>query len=597
MPFRKILLLIAITVVSFSLFSILYQDDNDAPTTLTKQERKKQMQEDRARAEFEMLKDPATNEIPKDAAIQAYQSARKERERALKYKSSTNIGVEVRGPSNYGGRARALAFDSRNPQIGVSGGVSGGIFRTTDMASNWTRVTPAGQIHNLTCVAQDRNAGNEDTWYAGTGEQLGNSGDGVGAGYYGNGVWKSTNNGTTWSFLTSTTSTLESFDSEWDYVHRIIVDPTNRYVYAGNAGGVYRSTNQGTSWERVLATAQVNSGNITEIIRTDSGVFYAAISGDGIYRSSNGNMGAWTKIADAAILGASFERVVLNFAPSNNNIIYALYNGATFNCGQAESDIHLRRWDDASNGGEWTGNYDGAISVCADQSFQLDPQGGYNLCVGVRPNNVNEVFIGGERLYRFTVTGSSTGNYVFAGGDQGNPTATNIHVDHHYLLFTDDNTLWSTNDGGMRSADVSIAPGFSGFEWDNKNKGLITYQFYRGDISPELGSNLVGGGAQDNANNLIPSGTTNGTELGGGDGVQFALTAGTGLSDYNAIVSIQNGYTTRNSPTSTDEISPTGSTQGFLTFFVLDADNTEHLYYPSFDQEAQTVMLVQVGRK
>jgi len=337
-----------------------------------------------------------------------------------------------------------------------------------------------------------------------------------------------------------------------------------------------------------LATAQVNSGNITEIIRTDSGVFYAAISGDGIYRSSNGNMGAWTKIADAAILGASFERVVLNFAPSNNNIIYALYNGATFNCGQAESDIHLRRWDDASNGGEWTGNYDGAISLCSDPNLQLDPQGGYNLCVGVRPNNANEVFIGGERLYRFTVTGSSTGNYVFAGGDQGNPTATNIHVDHHYLLFTDDNTLWSTNDGGMRSADVSIAPGFSGFEWDNKNKGLITYQFYRGDISPELGSNLVGGGAQDNANNLIPSGTTNGTELGGGDGVQFALTAGTGLSDYNAIVSIQNGYTTRNSPTSTVEISPTGSTQGFLTFFVLDADNTEHLYYPSFDQEAQT---------
>jgi subtilisin-like proprotein convertase family protein len=351
---------------------------------------------------------------------------------------------------------------------------------------------------------------------------------------------------------------------------------------------VYRSTNQGGTWEQVLTAQGVNSGNITEIIRTDRGVFYAAISADGVYRSPNGNINSWIKIADATHFGASLGRIVLNFAPSDNNIIYALYTGAALSCNDQNSNIHLRRWDDSSNGGEWTGNYDGAISLCADVNLQLDPQGGYNLCVAARPNNANEIFIGGERLYRFTISGASTGTYVFAGGDQGNPTATNIHVDHHYLLFSDNNTLWSTNDGGMRSTDVSATPGVnSGFNWDNKNQGLITYQFYRGDISPTTGSDLVGGGAQDNANNLIPAGTTNGTELGGGDGVQFALIGGTGLTDYNAIISTQNGNTNRTSANSTDYISPDGSTQGFLTFFVLDGDNTEHLYYPSYNQNSQ----------
>ena len=583
---HKVFLLIAIITVSLTGNYLLQQAPSVEALEQDKLEHKKQMQAERARAEFEMLKDPETNTIPKEAAREAYKSARKERERALKYKSNTNIEVTVRGPSNYGGRARALAFDSRNGQIAISGGVSGGIFRTTDGAANWTRVTPAGQIHNLTTLAQDRSSGNEDTWYAGTGEQLGNSATATGASYFGNGVWKSTDNGLTWAFLSSTTSELESFDSQWDLIHRILVDPTNRNVYAGNIDGVFRSSDQGNSWEQVLAAPNPSSGTITEIIRTDSGVFYAAISGVGVYRSTNGNLNSWTQIGDTGELGNSLGRIVLNYAPSDNNIIYALYNGAKINCNGEESDIHLRRWDNSSD--SWTGNYDNAISLCADASLQLDPQGGYNLCVVVRPNNANQIFIGGERLYQFTITDASSGTYEFAGGDQGNPTATNIHVDHHFLLFTDNNTLWSTNDGGMRRTNVSGGPSNNGFNWDNKNNGLITYQFYRGDISPTNGSDLVGGGAQDNANNLIPTGTTEGTELGGGDGVQFALVSGTGLTDFSSIISTQFGSTSRFTPNGSEFISPEGSEQGFLTFFVLDGDNTEHLYYPSTSENGLT---------
>jgi hypothetical protein len=548
-----------------------------------------------------MLRDPKTNQVPRAAAKVAFQIAQREDKIRLKQGARFNatlptFSIQSRGPSNYGGRVRCLSFDSRNKMIGLTGGVSGGIFRTTDGGGTWTDVTPPGQIHNITTLTQDRSSGNENYWYAAGGEQKGNSADGSGAFYYGNGVWRSSDNGLTWSLLSNTTNVLEKFDTQWDFVHRIIVNPANGDVYAGNSGGVYKSTNRGDSWTNVLSvTGQANSGIITEIIRTPSGVFYAAISGQGIYKSTTGDNNSWTQIADVNQLEANFDRIILAFAPSNDNIIYAFYNlsvNNTFPCNNTTSQVRLRRWDNASNdgNGSWTGNYDDDISNCANTMLTLDPQGGYNLALAVRPNNENEVFIGGERLYRFTVTSANEGTYAFAGGDQSSPTATNLHVDQHWLTFIGNDTLWVTNDGGIRYSNVSTAPdSTNGFNWTNKNNGLITYQFYRGDITPNQGSDLVGGGAQDNANTIMPHGTTVGTELGGGDGFQFAIISGTNTSDYKTLTSIQKGHLFRYianmeevyiTPKEGGEEDPEIEWQGFATLFALDADNTNFCYYP-----------------
>ncbi|MFK7983671.1 MAG: 3-coathanger stack domain-containing protein, partial [Saprospiraceae bacterium] len=551
--------------------------------------------------DFQMLKNPETNLIPKTAPMEAYKAALREQNSA-KARSVTlpNITTEARGPGNYGGRVRALDFDSRNKMIGVSGGVSGGIFRTTNGGDTWTNVTPPGQIHNLTTIAQDKSSGSENIWYAGGGEQIGNSARVKETTYLGNGVWKSTDNGLTWTLLSSTTGTLEKFDSDWDFIHRIIVDPTNGYVYAGNSGGVYRSTDKGVSWTKVLTLPfERDILNVVEIVRASNGTFYAGVAEDGIYSSTTGDVNSWSKFA-SLIKGDT--RVVLATAPSNANIVYAMIAGKNFFCNSDSSNVYLRRYTNR----KLDGNYDEAISICTTPALKLDSQKGYNLTIAVRPNNENEIFIGGERLYRFTTSSSNaqnpiitTGTYEFAGGDQGNPTATNVHVDHHYLLFTDDNTLWSTNDGGIRRADVSIAPvphtietdvGHTngGFSWTNRNAGLITYQFYQGDITPNVGSNMVGGAAQDNANNIIAENTTNGTELGGADGTAFAIISGTNTTNFKAIIGIQNGTiyrrTSANSETGGgygEYITPQAGTQPFKGYILLDGDNTEHLYYPA----------------
>lgn len=104
-----------------------------------------------------------------------------------------NSWVE-RGPTNVGGRTRAVIFDPNDPtnETVFAGGVSGGIWKNTNISndnSEWTRVNIPDNL-NVTCIAVDPN--NSNIFYAGTGESY------VGGDVTGDGLWKSTNGGNNW---------------------------------------------------------------------------------------------------------------------------------------------------------------------------------------------------------------------------------------------------------------------------------------------------------------------------------------------------------------------------------------------------------------
>lgn len=105
-----------------------------------------------------------------------------------------NSWVE-RGPTNVGGRTRAIMFDPNDTtrETVFAGGVSGGLWKNTAISnsgSTWTRVNISDNL-NVSCLAYDPN--NTNIFYVGTGESW-TTGD---AG--GDGVWKSINGGTTWT--------------------------------------------------------------------------------------------------------------------------------------------------------------------------------------------------------------------------------------------------------------------------------------------------------------------------------------------------------------------------------------------------------------
>ena len=544
----------------------------------------KKNQQNRWLAEFEMIKNPQTNQIPKGIQQKSIKSAQEVKELALptnilgkglSTRTLPNIDVTVRGPNNYGGRTRAIAFDKYNVQNVIAGGVSSGIYRSTDGGATWKRATPSGLVQGVTAIAQDPRPNQGNTWYFGTGE-YNNSAGGTGASYLGNGLWKSTDNGVTWAELASTQRDLYSFDNAFDHVSRILVDANGAIlVTAGEA--VMRSEDGGENWLPVLGKNTLGS-QCDLIFNAASRTFYAGITGTttgsgtaaGIYSSTDGR--AWTQIRTPTQLDATgVQRITLANVGATPNVL-ALYeavvpsvcpNGDTTSAGLQLYDAAAATWTDQST----------KISNCAGGAKPkiINFQEGYNMCIVTKPDDGDLVYLGGTEIYRLRL---STGEYQYIGGDQGAANATNLHVDNHILLFEpgSNTKLWVGNDGGIRNTDVTgaIAAGPSGgYTWADRTTGYITYQYYRADINPANGSNFAAGAAQDNAITLQPA-TAAAKEIYGGDGTAIGIISGTDFDTYNVIAATQEGAIVRVENNVTHDIQPKEQTQGFNTIFPPD---------------------------
>lgn len=560
--------------------------------------------------EFEMTKDPATGTIPEGIyeaeSAQADEIVQMQRSRRIPEFASYNFV----GPDNLGGRTRTVAYDVRyngtsNRTI-LAGGVSGGVYKSTDDGASWVRKSPTGQHYSCTSLAQDTRAGFQDTWYYTVGESLGNSANATGAGYSGNGVYKSTDNGETWTRLpNSNTSALESFSTNADYTLKIIVDPTNGNVYLGATAAIIRSTDGGATWVTVLNGTLQNSGQTTDIIVTSGGILYAAFAGsntagiDGVWRSTTGAAGSWTRIAGAgsptnppgwnpqgiSTNTAAYGRVVLALAPSLQTRVYALYNkNVASNCANAPApEAEFYYWNDTNS--TWT---DISATLpdeqgCLSGNDPFAVQGGYDLVIGVKPDDANTVFIGGTNAYRSTDTGATWTRIGGYNSPANYALYPNSHPDIHSFVFQPGSptTMLCGNDGGIQRTTDNLA---GTVVWAQINTGYRTYQYYYAVNDPRNASNKVLGGAQDNGTtrNVGGSGSTF-ESVFGGDGVSVGLSdpAATGGIQYEYL-GAQLGLMARIDAADGNGffINPENLSGGlFVTLFKLDPDNTERLYY------------------
>jgi hypothetical protein len=590
---KRLLPLLLATLVIAGMF---FLTEKEKPKTLkveTSIKKKKKTQEERrlfaeerVLHEFNMQKNPLTGEIPLEEKEIEFENSLL----ATPNQRTTSSTYTFRGPSNLGGRTRALVIDVTDATSNtiLAGGVSGGVFRTTNGGTSWTKVSANDEIHNVTALAQDPRTGFQNIWYYGTGEWSGNSAS-LGTAYRGQGIWKSTDSGVTWSQIPGTDSALDVFDTYFDYIMALDVNPINGDLLIAATGKIarYDGTNITVELEE-----PANGVGWTDVTISSNGRVYATIEGNstanGVYTSANGN-GSWTRIAqnNSPVGWSSPGRIILAYAPSNNDIVYALYvNGVS---GGIEADL----WQYNFTANTWT-DYSSTLpdepggNLAGNDPFAV--QGGYSIAITVKPDNENFVIIGGTNIYKiediindatFTRIGGYLNNASYNLYNVGGVTH---HPDIHELEFDPNNNdiFFSGTDGGVhKTLDINAAT----IPWVNLNNNYRTYQYYHVAMDPLNGSNLVLGGAQDNGTTIggtdagQPDNTTM-SSVFGGDGV------GVGISRINAgantqlFLGFQSGpfYKFTNA-TGYSFITPSGSSSQFVTYFYVDPDNNNALYY------------------
>ncbi|MDF1672143.1 MAG: PKD domain-containing protein [Vicingaceae bacterium] len=511
--------------------------------------------------------DPSTGMVPANGLINAHKIT----DIYVQQNKTAIPGIvwAERGPNNVGGRTRAIMWDPNDPsgKTVFSGGVAGGLWKNTDITNNSTQWTPINDFWDniaITTLAFDPST--TTTMYAGTGE-----------GYYnvdavrGGGIWKSTNGGTSWSRLNSTSS--------FQYVQKIVVHPTTGDVYACTKfSGVQRSQNGGTTWSKVLGSGLGASSNRSADLEIASdGTIFAAIglifSTDGVYSSTTGNSGSWSKLNTGSngFPSSNIQRIEIACAPSNANVIYAIVqdNGSAIDGLYRSSD----------KGANWSSL---AIPNDVDNGIPANDftrgQAWYDLSMAVDPNDDNKLFVGGIDLFRST-NGGSSWSQVSKWSNNNNLASLNVsmvHADQHTAVYKPGSSteILFGHDGGVSYSSNATATTPT---INDRINGYNVTQYYAGAINGTSGSNNMIAGAQDNGTQKYTSaGINSTTEVTGGDGAFCHIDQSNGnnqISQYvrNVI------YRTTNNWGSASIINNSQSTGLFIN--PSEYDDKEDIYY------------------
>jgi uncharacterized repeat protein (TIGR01451 family) len=385
------------------------------------------------------------------------------------------------------GRVGALAV--RNDGTIILGAAQGGVWTYDPGSGRWISRTQDTDTQSVGALAVAPS--NDNIVYMGSGEGA-LSGDS----YYGDGVYRSTDGGTTWSHVSGSFFAGNSTSD-------IVVDPNNaNHLYIatlrGRGGirrttppssqpyGIWESKDGGTSWTLLKGTTNEFAG-ATDLVMDpqNASVLWASFWGDGIYRSSNGGK-SWSNAMGNLPQGqftAGATRFSLGISHPAGKSAF-VYTG--FDYFDKKSNHHPSRlWRTTTNGLSWdalpTGgpasNPDSILDYCTTQCF-------YDNVITVDPTNPNIVYVGGS--YGYDQAPGSGGVYrTTNGGQTWKSLGYDLHPDFHaialqpnhpgHIVIGNDGGVWQSSDGGGRHG---VDDPLSTTDWQNLN----------GSVDPDTGA-------------------------------------------------------------------------------------------------------------
>ncbi len=394
--------------------------------------------------------------------------------RADGMEDTTNFWVSKGpSPSHFGGwsfgdiagRISSLALDPAGGIIYL-GTASGGLWKSSNDGLTWTALFDAAGTQTIGTVAVDPNDSN--VIWAGTGEN--NQGC---EGYFGIGLLRSVDGGLNWESCNgSVGSTLDDLSS----FANIVIDPRNsshlvtggriRGCESGSStnGGIYSSDDAGLTW-----TQRLGNKNVYEIAQDPVvlDTLWAATSA-GVYKSVDNGL-TWAVQTNSGLPAGSTGRTELAISPSSTNTVYVLFGTPN------------ALWRTTDGGSSWTQQASGA-DACDGQCW-------YNMVLRVHNTDPNIVIRGTIRMWK-SIDGGVTWSDLSNGWGSGQK----VHQDMHVTVMdpNNDNAFYVAGDGGVWKTENL------GSSFTNKNGNLNITQFYAIDVTADDPETICGG-AHDNS--------------------------------------------------------------------------------------------------
>jgi photosystem II stability/assembly factor-like uncharacterized protein len=423
----------------------------------------------------------------------------------------SDLRLRAIGPAAMSGRISDIAVAAmpgeRLGRVIYVASAAGGVWKSANGGKSWNAIfedQPVASIGDVTVAPS-----NPAIVWVGSGES-----NNLRSSSWGNGIYKSTDGGETWTHVGLRTS---------QHVPRILVHPANPdivYVAAmgplwasGGERGLYKTTDAGRTWNRVLSINETTGITDAVFDPTNPDVIYAAamqrerkawsfVSGgpaSGIYKTNDAGA-TWHKL-ERGLPAGDKGRIGLDVSLSQPRTVYAYVN--------------------AQEGGVFRSD-DGGESWTRQSNISSLPW--FTGQVRVDPRNPDRVYHIGQALSVST-----------DGGKNWSRIANQTHADHHAMWInpTDPNHMAIGNDGGFY---ISYDMGRS---WEfAENLPVSTFYSIGVDMRDPY---RVYGGLQDNGSWGVPSRTRERTgianadwvNVGGGDGFYTVIDPSDPLTMYS----------------------------------------------------------------
>ena len=249
------------------------------------------------------------------------------------------------------GRTRALAGVPSQPATFYLGAVNGGVWKSTDAGATWHSVwdsQPSGSIGTIAVSLSD-----PETVYVGSGEGLQRPDLSTG-----DGVYKSTDGGATWTHLgLSDGQQIGQIAIDPKDANRVFVAVTGHPYGPNEERGLFRTIDGGKTWKKILYVNDKTGASEVQIDPQNPKIVFAGMwqrqeapwengswigADGGLFRSTDGG-DTWTKLTGHG-LPDDILQVQMTISPTDSKRMYAAVATVRGTVGIFRSDDEGVNW-------------------------------------------------------------------------------------------------------------------------------------------------------------------------------------------------------------------------------------------------------------